>query len=107
MNITLGIQPSIVPDKDAAQHAKLVDAAQQFEGLLLQEMLKSMQTGKDGPDADNKDDDSSGSNDTLRSFGTEAVAHAIAKGGGVGIARQVVEKVTIEHAHSQRLGSSN
>ncbi|MEO6802000.1 MAG: hypothetical protein ABI197_02010 [Granulicella sp.] len=107
MNITLGLQSSIVPNKEAAQHAQLVDAAQQFEGLLLQEMLKGMQTGKDGMDSDSGDDDSSGSNDTLRSFGTEAVAHAIAKGGGVGIARQVVEKVTIEHAHSQRLVSSN
>jgi flagellar protein FlgJ len=107
MNITLGLQPSIVPDKDAAQHAKLVDAAQQFEGLLLQEMLKSMQTGKDSDNSDSGDDAGEGSNDTLRSFGTEAVAHAIAKGGGVGIARQVVAKVTIEHAHSQRLESPN
>jgi Rod binding domain-containing protein len=107
MNITLGLQPSIAPSKEAAQHAQLVDAAQQFEGLLLQEMLKGMQTGKDSQDADSGDDDSTGSNDTLRSFGTEAVAHAIAKGGGVGIARQVVEKVTTEHAYSQRLGSSN
>lgn len=107
MNITLGLQPSIVPSKEAAQHAQLVDAAQQFEGLLLQEMLKSMQTSKDGLDSDSGDDSSSGSYDTLRSFGTEAVAHAIAKGRGVGIARQVVEKVAMEHAHSQRLESSN
>jgi flagellar protein FlgJ len=99
MNITLGVQSAIVPDKDAAQHAKLVDAAQQFEGLLLQEMLKGMQSGKDGDDGD---DSSDGSNDTLRSYGTESVAHAIAKGGGVGIARQVVEKVSKEHAQSSQ-----
>jgi peptidoglycan hydrolase FlgJ len=98
MNITLGNQPQIVPDKEAAQHAKLVDAAQQFEGLLLQEMLKSMQTGKDGEGTDGGDQ-SDGSNDTLRSYGTESVAHAIAKGGGVGIARQVIQKVTIERTH--------
>jgi flagellar protein FlgJ len=104
MNITLGVQSSIAPDKDAAQHAKLVDAAQQFEGMLLQEMLKGMQTSKDGEDGDDSTD---GSNDTLRSFGTEAVAHAIAKGGGVGIARQVVAKVDLEHAHSKRLEDPN
>lgn len=93
-------------DQDAAQHRKLVDAAQQFEGMLLQEMLKGMQSGKDelgsGDGSGKGGDDSSGddSGDTLRSFGTEAVARAIAKGGGVGIARQVVRKVEIEHTQS-------
>jgi peptidoglycan hydrolase FlgJ len=89
-------------DKDAAQHRKLVDAAQQFEGMLLQEMLKGMQSGKDELGSGDGSGDSSGddSGDTLRSFGTEAVARAIAKGGGVGIARQVVRKVEIEHAQS-------
>jgi len=100
MNITLGSPPPIVPDKDAAQHTKLVNAAQQFEGMLLQEMLKGMQGTKDGED---EDDSGGGSNDTLRSFGTEAVAQAIAKGGGVGIARQIVNKVTAERlSGSQR-----
>ena len=89
-------------DQDATQHRKLVDAAQQFEGMLLQEMLKGMQSGKDELGSGDGDGDSSGddSGDTLRSFGTEAVARAIAKGGGVGIARQVVRKVEIEHAQS-------
>ena len=95
MNITLGASQLIVPDQDAAAHTKLVDAAQQFEGMLLQEMLKGMQGSKDGEDGE---DAGGGGNDTLRSFGTEAVARAIAKGGGVGIARQVVEKVTAERA---------
>lgn len=97
MNVTLGVSQPGIPQKsagqDAAAHAKLVDAAQQFEGMLLQEMLKGMQVRKDG-----KDDDDSGGNDTLRSFGIESVARAIAKGGGLGIARQVVEKVTAERA---------
>ena len=101
MNITLGVQPAIVPDKDAAQHAKLVDAAQQFEGMLLQEMLKGMQTDKDGMNGEDGSESSDGSNDTLRSFGTEAVANAISKGGGLGIAKQVIAKVTIEHARSK------
>jgi Rod binding domain-containing protein len=101
MNITMGIQPAIVPNKEAAQHAKLVDAAQQFEGMLLQEMLKSMQTDKDSMSADDGEPSSDDSNDTIRSFGTEAVANAISKGGGLGIAKQVIAKVTIEHAHSK------
>ena len=96
--MSLGAMPAAVGgvDQAAAKHAKLVDAAQQFEGMLLEQMLKGMGSGKDGEDGD---DSSSPGNDTMRSFGTEAVAHAIAKGGGVGIARQIVQKVTIEQKH--------
>jgi flagellar protein FlgJ len=79
----------------AADHRKLTDAAQQFEGMLLQEMLKPMREHgfcqEEGED-DNKEE-GSGFGDTLSSFGTEAVATAIAKGGGLGIAKRVVEQV--------------
>jgi flagellar protein FlgJ len=33
----------------------------------------------------------------MSSYGMEAVAKAIAKGGGLGIAKKVVEQVTAEH----------
>jgi flagellar protein FlgJ len=85
---------------NAVQHRKLVDAAQQFEGMLLQEMLKPMREHgfcqEEGED-DNKEE-GSGFGDTLSSFGTEAVATAIAKGGGLGIAKRVVEQVEGEKA---------
>ena len=35
--------------------------------------------------------------ETISSFGTEAIAKAISKGGGFGIAKQIVSKVTLEH----------
>jgi flagellar protein FlgJ len=95
MNITLGSAPAIGVDKDAARHAKLVDAAHQFEGVLMGEMLKSMQTDKDGMSSDNGEEDSSTS-DTLRSFGTESMAKALSQGGGFGIAKQIIAKVTSE-----------
>jgi flagellar protein FlgJ len=75
---------------DTAQHRRLVDAAQQFEGLFLQQMLKPMnEIGKDDPDA-NPD---GGDNSTMQSYGTEAVAKAISAAGGLGIAREVVAKL--------------
>jgi flagellar protein FlgJ len=95
MNITLGSAPAIGVDKDAARQAKLVDAAHQFEGVLMGEMLKSMQTDKDGMSSDNGEEDSS-SSDTLRSFGTESMAKALSQGGGFGIAKQIIAKVTSE-----------
>jgi len=75
--------------------AKLVDAAQQFEATMLQELLKPMQHGQDSWGGEMKSDDSA--SDTISSFGTEAIAKAISKGGGFGIAKQIVSKVTLEH----------
>ena len=79
---------------EAQRHAKLADAAQQFEASLLQELLKPMQNGQSSLDGDEKSDDSA--SDTIGSFGAEAMAKAIAKGGGFGIARQIVAKVALE-----------
>jgi len=56
------------PGAGTAEHRKLVDAAQQFEGMLLQEMLKPMRE------------------------------HAISKGGGFGVAKKVVAQVEAERA---------
>jgi flagellar protein FlgJ len=80
---------------EAQKQAKLVDAAQQFEATMLQELLKPMQHGQDSWGGEEKSDDSAG--DTISSFGTEAVAKAISKGGGFGIAKQIISKVTLEH----------
>lgn len=96
--------PSALPSPAAGEHRKLIDAAQQFEGMLLQELLKPMKEHgfcqQDGED-DNKDE-GSGFGDTLSSFGTEAMATAIARSGGLGIASRVVEQVEGEKAsHTQ------
>jgi peptidoglycan hydrolase FlgJ len=92
MRIASELTPSSNSTASAQQHAKLVDAAQQFEAMLLQEMLKPMQS-KEGRWDEGEGDKSGGDGDTLSSYGTEAVARAIAKGGGLGIAKQVVQKV--------------
>jgi Rod binding domain-containing protein len=72
--------------------------------MMLQEMLKPMRSGEDswGGD-DGKSSDSS--MDTISSFGTEAVATAISKGGGLGIARQVIQQVTQEHQRDEQKAS--
>jgi len=82
------------------KHLKLKDAAERFEGMMLQELLKPLQEGKGGSfggyaggfGSDN-DDDRDDSLDTMSSFGAEAMATAIAKAGGVGIAKQVLREV--------------
>jgi len=90
------------PKTDAIQQAKLVDGAHDFEAMLLQQMLKPLQFGEAaGADADTDGDGNSGSaNDTIRSMGVDAISKAIAQGGGVGIARQIVQQVNRQHESS-------
>src|ERR1700679_3991526 len=94
MRVDLDLAGQTTTDLDRAKQAKLTDAAQQFEATMLQELLKPMQHGQDSWDGDEKSDDSS--TDSISSFGTEAVAKAISKGGGFGIAKQIVSKVMLE-----------
>lgn len=100
MNVAIaaaGTMPA-VSDAGALQHRKLTDAAQQFEGMLLEEMLKPMKEhGLCQGDSEGKNDGQDGGfADTLSSFGAEALATAIAKGGGLGIAKRVVNQVESE-----------
>ena len=94
MRIDADVSSQTTTGMSKQQNAKLVDAAQQFEAMLMQEMLKPMRKGEDSWGED-KDNDSA--SDTISSFGTEAVAKAISKGGGLGIAKQVIRQVTQEH----------
>jgi peptidoglycan hydrolase FlgJ len=96
VNSDISSQPTIA--SAAPKQAKLVDAAQQFEATMLQELLKPMQHGQDSWGGEEKSDDSG--SDTISSLGTEAIAKAISKGGGFGIAKQIVSKVTLEHQHN-------
>lgn len=87
--------------EDMRIRAKLTDAAQQFEGMLLEEMLKPLRSsGDDGSGGENGNSDAG--TDTINSFGVEAVAKAISRSGGLGIARQVLQQVTAEHEKRSR-----
>ncbi|MGD0445216.1 MAG: hypothetical protein ABSA39_14875 [Edaphobacter sp.] len=86
---------SSLPASDGGQRqAKLIDASEQFEATMLQELMKPMQHGQNSW-GDEKSDDSA--SDTIGSFGTEMLAKAISKGGGFGLAKLIVSKVTLEH----------
>jgi Rod binding domain-containing protein len=95
MRISSDVTGQPPPGIEGQKQAKLVDAAQQFEATMLQELLKPIQHGQDSWGGEEESNDSA--SDTISSFGTEAIAKAISKGGGFGIARQIVSKVTLEH----------
>jgi Rod binding domain-containing protein len=71
---------------------------------MLQELLKPMQHGQSSWGDEEKNDDSA--TDTISSFGTEAIAKAISKGGGFGIAKQIISKVTLEHQQNSEKKTS-
>jgi peptidoglycan hydrolase FlgJ len=91
---------------EAQRNARLVDAAQQFEGMMLEQILKPMQSSQDSGFGQDPDGERDGSLDTMSSYGTEAVARAIARSGGVGIARKIVAEVsrTAAKAEEGRVG---
>ncbi|HWZ51340.1 MAG TPA: hypothetical protein VNW54_07735 [Granulicella sp.] len=87
---------------EAQRHARLVDAAQQFEGMMLEQILKPMQRSQDSGFGQDPDGERDGSLDTMSSYGREAVAKAIAKSGGVGIARKIVADVSRTDAKTEK-----
>ncbi|WP_433964756.1 hypothetical protein [Tunturiibacter gelidiferens] len=104
MKIDSDISILSASDVQRQKQIKLVDASQQFEATMLQELLKPMQHGQSSWGEEEKNDDSA--SDTMSSFGTESIAKAISKGGGFGIARSVVKQITQEHQqHSERKSS--
>jgi Rod binding domain-containing protein len=95
MKISSDVTSQPMAAAEEHKQGKLVDAAQTFEATKLQEVLKPMQHGQSSWGGEEKSDDTA--SDTISSFGTEAIAKAISKGGGFGIAKQIVSKVTLEH----------
>src|SRR5258707_12354773 len=73
---------------EGQKQAKLVDAAQQFEATMLQELLKPMQHGQDSWGGEEKSDDSASF--TVSRFGSDATAKPICKGGGFGTPKRAV-----------------
>ncbi|WP_260705436.1 rod-binding protein [Edaphobacter flagellatus] len=91
MTVTLDGVNTNLPSVDTERRSKLADAAQQFEAMMLQELLKPMRSGEDDLSGEKNEDSSM---DTIASFGTEAVAKAISKSGGLGIARQIIQQLS-------------
>jgi Rod binding domain-containing protein len=93
-----GPAQALAPDAALlGRQAKLADAAQKFEGMMLQELLKPMQKAGSvsggGLTGEDEDPDRDGSLDTFASYGVEAMAEALAKGGGMGLAKQVLRQI--------------
>jgi Rod binding domain-containing protein len=79
---------------DGAKTAKLSKAAEEFEAVMLNELLKPLHFGA-GVDQ-GEEEPSGDAAETVRGLGTDALGKALAAQGGFGIARKVVKEVTRE-----------
>ena len=69
---------------------------------MLGEMLKGLKFGGSAETAADGEE-TTGAAGTIQSYGTEALAKAIASGGGFGLARQIIRQVTEEDGRKQEV----
>jgi Rod binding domain-containing protein len=79
---------------DAAPSPRLVRAAHEFEGQMMQELLKPMTNGDalTGTDAD--EDSGAGSGGALSEFASEALGQSLSERGGLGIANRIIQELS-------------
>lgn len=98
MRIELATDPSGTSD---ATDSRLKPAAHEFEACLMKEFLEPLQHDalfNDGTDSD----DGAGSEGSLMSFGSEALARAISERGGFGIASKIIDHFEKNGTHAAR-----
>ena len=82
----------------AKKPSKLHDAAQQFEALMIGEMMKSVrESGSEGwlgSGGDSEDDSAMG-------MAESQFARALTAGGGLGLSRMIEQSVTAQHSELQ------
>ncbi len=79
--------------------SRLVRAAHEFEGQMMQELLKPMTAGDALASEDNEDD--AGSSGALGQFASEALGQALSRRGGFGIADRIVKDLS--HSGNQHV----
>jgi flagellar protein FlgJ len=87
----------------AIRHAKLMHAAQQFEAVMLGELMKPLAKSSTLDDADE------GGPNAMQGYGVEAMAGALAKSGALGFANRIVAAVEKQSARisSQKVSDAS
>ncbi len=104
LNSSIPQPPAAVPVTSAdtntgARHAKLLHAAQQFEAVMLGELMKPL-----GKSSAIGEEEAPGEAGTLQSFGVEAMAGAMAKSGALGFAHRIVSSVEAHEKNLSEIG---
>jgi Rod binding domain-containing protein len=81
--------------------SKLHDAAQQFEALMIGEIMKSVR--ESGSEGSLGGDDEDTANDSAMDMAESQFAKALALGGGIGLSRMIEQNVGAERARLQNV----
>ena len=73
---------------DSVLGGKIAKAAQDFESMMISTLWKSLQENSLAPE-----DEQDGASQTLTDWSTSVAADSIAKAGGVGIAKMIVQSL--------------
>jgi Rod binding domain-containing protein len=92
---------------DARETAKtapprLVKAAHEFEGQMMQELLKPMTATDALTGEDNDQDSDDGSGGALGGFASQALGQALSQRGGFGIANRIIQELGRAGNHEHR-----
>ena len=86
----------------SAPSPRLVKAAHEFEGQMMQELLKPMTKGDALTGTDQDEDSGAGSGGALSEFASEALGQSLSQRGGLGIANQIIKELS----HTSNQGGS-
>jgi Rod binding domain-containing protein len=78
----------------ASQPTRIEDAAQQFESLLIHQMMQSAWEAEPGGLGGDDEDDSQGS--VMRDLACQQFARLLAKQGGIGLTRLIVKGLSLK-----------
>lgn len=78
---------------------RLTRAAHEFEGQMMQELLKPMIRGDALTGSDQDEDAGGGSDGALSEFASEALGQSLSQRGGLGIANRIIQELS--HAGNQ------
>ena len=79
---------------DGVPSPQLVRAAHQFEGMMMNELLKPMTSGDALAGSDEDSGSGAGSGGALSDFATETLGQSLSERGGLGIANRIIQKLS-------------
>ena len=90
------VQAAASGSAETPAHRKLVKAAQEFEGILISQLLGDFKGGLSAPG----EESSLAASDSLNSLAIQSLSEALARRGGLGIGRLLIHQ--LEPAVTQR-----
>lgn len=79
---------------ESAPSLRLVRSAHEFEGQMMQELLKPMTHGDALTGTEEEDDSGEGSGGALSEFASEALGQSLSQRGGLGIGNQIIQELS-------------